>query len=91
MLIERLTGPLTDAWSRLREAGGVGRGPAAELTEEELRSELADLGLLGRAFGPEEYRRALEERLGVEISIEEIPVEAEGTVLGGSVSGNMAE
>ncbi len=90
MLIERIAAPLAGAWGRLKEAGGVGRG-SAELTEEELRSELADLGLLGRAFGPEEYRRTLEERLGVEISIEEIPGEAEGTVLGGSGSGNMAE
>ncbi len=64
MLIERIAAPLAGAWGRLKEAGGVGRG-SAELTEEELRSELADLGLLGRAFGSEEYRRALEERLGV--------------------------
>ncbi len=42
-------------------------------SREDFRVELAGLGLLGRRFGPVEYASALEEALGVRISLEEFP------------------
>ncbi len=65
---------------------------SSEFTLEDFRLELAELGLLGRGFGPEEYRAALEERLGIEISVEELP-DVEGGALAGRLAaeGNLAE
>lgn len=90
-MLKEVAAPFAAIWSHLKEVGGM-HSPE-ELTEEDFRLELADLGLLGRPFGPEEYRRALEERLGVEIHIEEIPAEAEGVILRGAPArnGDMAE
>jgi hypothetical protein len=53
-------------WSHLVEVGGF-LGDPSKLTLEGFRLELAELGLLGRPFGPEEYRAALEEHLEIEI------------------------
>lgn len=90
-MLKEVAAPLGALLQHLKEVGGL-HSPE-ELTEEDFRLELADLGLLGRPFGPEEYRRALEERLGLEIHVEEIPVETEGTILGGAPArnGDMAE
>jgi hypothetical protein len=42
-------------------------------TRRALKVELDALGLLGREFGPDDYRNALERWLGMSIFIEEIP------------------
>jgi len=71
LVFERIVGPFASLWSHLKETAGL-RDPS-ELTLEDFRVELAGLGLLGKGFGPDEYRTALEQRLGIEIWIEELP------------------
>lgn len=90
LVFERIISPFASLWSHLKEVAGL-RDPS-ELTLEDFRLELAELGLLGWAFGPEEYRAALEERLGIEISVEELP-DAEGGALASQLAaeGNLAE
>jgi hypothetical protein len=85
-----LAAALASAWSHFKWVVGL-RDPS-ELSVEDFRLELAELGLLGRAFGPEEYRAALEEYLGVEITVEELP-DAEGGAVAGELAaeGNLAE
>ena len=51
-----------------KEFAGFG-GPSIE----DFRLELAELGLVGRAFGPLDYARALEGLLGIRITVEEVP------------------
>lgn len=70
LVFERIVGPFASLWSHLKETAGL-RDPS-ELTLEDFRVELAGLGLLGKSFGPEEYP-ALEQSLGIEIWIEELP------------------
>lgn len=69
----------------MAEVGGF-LGDPSKLTFEDFQLELAELGLLGRPFGPEEYRAALEEHLGIEIIIEELP-DAEDGVLDDQAAG----
>lgn len=66
-----LGGAFRSVVSHLKEVGGF-NGPL-DRTREDLRAELASLGLLGKRFGIEEYRAALEKRLGIGIEIEEVP------------------
>lgn len=65
--------------AHLKEILGLWRDPS-ELTLEDFRLELAGLGLLGRRFGPEEYRAALEKHLGIEIHVEGLPDAQEGAL-----------
>lgn len=66
-----LGGAVRSVVCHLKEVGGF-NGPL-DRTREDLRAELASLGLLGSRFSVEEYRAALEGRLGIKIEIEEIP------------------
>lgn len=52
----------------LKEIAGFG-GPSVD----DFRLELAKLDLLGRAFGPLDYARALERHLGIRIAVEDFP------------------
>lgn len=62
------TSALRSVGTHLKEIAGFG-GPSIE----SFRVELARLGLLGRAFGPSDYARALEQQLRVRIVVEEFP------------------
>lgn len=90
LVFEWLVTLFVPLWFHLKEVAGL--HDPSELTLEDFRLELAELGLLGRSFGPEEYRVALEKRLGIEISVEELP-DAEGGPLAGQLAaeGNLAE
>lgn len=46
---------------------------ASVLFREKVREELAESGLLGGTFTPDDYRRALQSRLDTKITIEEVP------------------
>lgn len=90
-MLEKVSAPFASVWSHLKELlkeVGVMRDPS-NVTLEDFRLELADLGLLGRPFGPEEYAAALEEYLGIEIGIEEIP-DAGGGPMACELAGQMA-
>lgn len=81
---------LVSVWSHLKEIGGLS-GPS-KLTLEDFLLELADLGLLGERFGPEEYRAELEKDLGIEILVEELPDLRQGGLVSEVISeGNLAE
>lgn len=87
---ESLAKPFAAVLAHLKKAGGW-RGPS-EVSREDFRLELAELGLLGRAFSPGEYRACLEKKLGVEILIEEIPDERNALIISELVlEGIMAE
>lgn len=62
---------LQSVGDHLKEIGGF-KDPS-ELAREDFRVELSRLNLLGSRFTVSEYLAALEEDLGVEISIEEVP------------------
>lgn len=84
-MIEKVVSSIGALWSHLKEAGVVPAPKGTVLSLELLRMELAEIGLLGRAFGPEEYRAALEMLRGSRIAIEEVP---DGR--GGSFEGEFA-
>ncbi len=50
-----------------------GPDDASVVFRERIREELAESGLLGGTFTPEDYRRALQMRLGTSITVEEVP------------------
>lgn len=83
-LLEKLVAPFSSVWSHLKEVMGL--RDRSEPTIEDFRLELAELGLLGRAFGPEAYRKALEKHLGMEILVEELP-DTKGGALAGQLAG----
>lgn len=62
---------LRSVGDHLKEIGGF--NGSLELIREDLRVELARFNLLGKKFTVSEYLAALEEGLGVEITIEEVP------------------
>lgn len=79
----KVMAPFASVWEHLKEVGGL-RDPS-KLSIEDFRLELAELGLLGKGFGPDEYRAALEEHLGIEIHVENLP-----DLEGGAFAGELA-
>lgn len=67
-LLARGRGVLTDAWAEA--SSGTRRTESPFTTPEEFELELLELGLSGKTFGPRDYARALERRLGTRIVLE---------------------
>jgi hypothetical protein len=59
---------LVDAWAEA--SSGTRSTESPFTTPEEFELELLELGLSGKTFGPRDYARALEHRLGIRIILE---------------------
>jgi hypothetical protein len=67
-LLARGHAALTGAWAE--GSLGTRRTETPFTTPEEFELELLELGLSGKTFGPRDYARALERRLGIRIILE---------------------
>jgi hypothetical protein len=67
-LLARGHAALTGAWAEA--SSGTRRTEPPFTTPEEFELELLELGLSGKTFGPRDYARALERRLGIRIVLE---------------------